>query len=219
MRKVQSLDAFYVKHQRLLLLVKGHTEIDYLEVIIRMCRLKPFEFFLNKERAKVKLHKHWIDEFGNSVFLKKSNQYRSTERFKILLDDLAIDRSYIINTDLYGGLSIYKTYLMSQSAFILIGKDKETNQNYYMLALFGIDNYLRLFIFRNEEWIRYSPAYLGYEVLREFTGEPIKLFYELKQKMMTTSCAVIQKWLTSVPIPEELKQQLPDEILQQLKGE
>lgn len=192
---ITGLDKFYLKIKRHILLAAGFTEDKSLAFIIKACRLKPYVLLFEEWNTKLVLHKHWIDEAGNSLKIVKN------KRIKIILNHLLIDRKKIVSTDLYEGLSIEKVSSISKLAFILVGKEREIYKDHYICAFLGIDDYLRTFVFFDGEWKMYPSLYLGMRILRNIASNvDIKYFKELGQKdPVIYPCAKQQIWLSCWP--------------------
>lgn len=210
------LDHLYVKIRKLILLARGYTELEHLDYLIKMCRLKPYDTVFGKTE-RIKLHRQWIDEFGHSLNICKN------KKLQIDFDDLTIDRARLVSTDLYEGLSIHKLYMMSKLAFFLTGKIGQKEHG--VIALLGIDDYLRTFVFIEGTWTLCSPLRLGLRVLRHIaTNTNLENFREWKPKeSVIHPCDVQQAWLTCVPVTEEFERVLSNNnlalILDQIHGE
>jgi len=132
--KILSLDSFYKKIKRTVLLVEGYTEIKNLAFILTACRLKPIGL-----GSKLELHRHWVDEFGSSLKIIK-------KKIQIVHNDLSIDREHLPCTDLYYGLSLERIVKMSKLSYLCYGQDED--EIYYIISFLGIDNYLRTYLRR-----------------------------------------------------------------------
>lgn len=192
--KNPSLDRYYSKIGRSILLAEGYTEIDNLSSIIKACRLKP----VFSGSYKLELYRHWLDEFSNSFKIIKN------KRIKIVYNDLEYER--MISTDLYCGLSLDKIFRMSKLAHLLIGTDEDIRDNYFLLTFLGIDNYLRSYLFMYGEWAIVSPLMLGMKRLQSiFKHTDIKYFHELSYKKDNmTPCEGASEWISFMPLPREL---------------
>jgi hypothetical protein len=207
--KTVNIERFYVEIERLILTAKGYTELDHFPFLIKMCRLKPYQLLFGDKSWKISLHRHWIDEFGNSLLINRK------KKLEIRLHDLRIDRNELVSSDLYGELAINKLASMSKLAFFLIGEE------YGIISFLGIDNYLRTSIFINGNWKVCSSLYLGLRVLRAMAvNEELPSFKEWKVKeTIIYPCGIHRAFLTSLPVPEELKRELPDNFLAYIDGE
>jgi hypothetical protein len=200
--KTINLEHFYVEIKKLILTAKGYTELDHLPFLIKMCRLKPFALLFGDKSRRIALHRHWIDEFGNSVLISKK------KKLEIHLNDLRIDRNNLSSSDLYGNLSLHKLASMSKLAFLLIGDE------YCLISFLGIDDYLRTSIFIDGTWNVCSPLYLGLRVLRAMATAEVETFKEWKVKeTILYPCGSDRAFLTSLPMPEALMRELPDNFL------
>ncbi len=145
-----NIDLLYSKLEKHLLLIEAYTEIKFIAELIKACRLKPKNYDINK----LSLQREWHDEFGNSLLIDKN------KKIKIILNDFHIDRSDV-STDIYYGHTIYNSMKISKSLLL------QKNNNYIFMALYGMDNFLRSFLY-NERCIRVSPLMLGHNSLLWF---------------------------------------------------
>lgn len=157
---MSSLENFYAKFEKQILLTSSFTDNKLLSKIITMCRLKPHDLiFGDFSIHEMKLHYHWIDEWGNSLFIEKN------KNLKLQLNNLLLNQEKIVKTDLYGNLSLEKIASISKLVFYLDGKDEDFFSPYIILGFVGIDNFLRAHIFIYGEWKPCPPLYLGLEIL------------------------------------------------------
>jgi hypothetical protein len=193
------IDRFYHKIKKHILLAVGYTERPDLEFIIRACRLKPLEILKNPSDQEVRLHRHWVDEYFNSLLIIKN------KRIRIILNDLSILDCPQTSTDLYVGLPLDKVALMSKLAFLFCGQEKENHNPHYIISFLGLDNYLRTFIYADKEWEQYSSLYLGMPILKFIAkNKDIKYFLEYKQKeKIIYPCNKQAAWLTFWPPHED----------------
>jgi hypothetical protein len=196
--KSPSLDTLYHKIDKHILLAEAYTEIKNLSFIIRTCRLKPYSYVYEKRDKKIVLYKWWFDEFGNS--LKIDNK-----KFKIISNDLTLNKDYITSTDLYYGLSLDKIVKMSKMCYIISGKDEDYTP-YHIISFLGIDNYLRCYCYLNEEWVKVSPLLLGQAVLQTIADNlELKYFLDfdgIKNNLLPYP--ITNQWLTCLPANEHL---------------
>lgn len=156
----RNIEILHIGLRKHILLVKGYTEIKEIEFIIKACRLKP-EYTRYKSSNKLELYRWWIDEYGNSL------KVLSNKKVEIRYNDLELDRSKIVSTDLYYGLSISKVVLMSKLAYIYIAERE--GERWHMISLYGIDNYLRTYIY-DEGWKQVSSLCLGLKNLKRMNN-------------------------------------------------
>lgn len=196
--KSYNLEEFYSKFRRHISLASSYTEIRELEFIIKACRLKPYNIIENKDN-KLVLHRWWFDEFGNSFKIVKNN------RLKIVFNDLALDRSKIICSDLYYGLSIPKVIKMSKLGFFFFGKEEDLGTDCAFIALLGIDGYLRCFMYLHDIVQNVSPLYIGVNNLKFiYKNLDIKYFLNIKNiKDIPVPCTSCQAWLSYVPMSDD----------------
>ncbi len=193
----QSLEQFYKKIDKRILLVSSYMEDPLLYNIIKSCRLKPITTISEQKfnSKNVVLENIWIDEFGNSLNI-------NNKKCKIILNDLSIDKSKIITTDICFGNSIHKIYSKSKIGFFIIGKDEDLNEDYYVVSLFGNDGYLRTYIYIYGQWSRnYSSLFLGLKNLKLIMSSlDVKYFVDVKNKVeQLYPCTESSAWISSLP--------------------
>src|SRR5574338_1271293 len=191
--KSPSLDKFYTQRDRCILLAQAYTEIKNLFFIIKACRLKPYDYVFSKE-DKFILFRKWFDEFGNLL------EITTNKRIKITYNDLSLDRSKIIITDLYYGLSLEKIAKISKLCYVFLGKDEDSFQECVLLAFLGIDNYLRVYILE-DDWRQVSPLTLGMNNLK-FIGANRDIHYFREHAIKENApipCVAPEAWLTFMP--------------------
>jgi hypothetical protein len=203
--RARNLDSIYVEIEKCIALVQAYTEIEGISTLIKICRLKPYKMAkINKRNlARVNLHRWWIDEDGNSLRLDGKQP-------KIVFNDLAINRDRLNCTDLYAGLPLHKVYRMSKSMLLLTGKEKDSHQDVCAIALWGIDDYLRTFVLLDGRWNTLPSLYLGVPLLLHIANSnDLETWREIKMKeTIIVPCERQAVWLTSLPIADELKQNL-----------
>lgn len=193
--KSPSLDNFYIKIDRLIKLTQSYTEVDELYFIIKACRLKPYTYVAEDRNAKLVLHRWWFDEFGNSLQIIKN------KRIKIIYNDLNIDRTKIVCTDLYSGLSIDRIAKMSKLAYLYVGKDEDLYDNCVVITFLGLDNYLRSYVQMYGEWHPVSSLVLGMRGLKQLAKYlDIKHFIKLGNKeKLIIPCISGEAWISYMP--------------------
>jgi hypothetical protein len=193
---VQSLEELYARLDQHILLAVGYCEVETLPIIIKMCRLKPAKLFRKPCLVKLALHKQWIDEFGNSLYLEGANKLR------IVLNDLSIDRSKVVSTDLYRGVSVERISGISRAGLLVLGKQDD----YCLLSLLGIDDYLRTFMWWRGVWQECSPLLLGSRFLQYWSQNLETMGYkELDGDVVALHRSKTQNiWLTEWPLGSEL---------------
>src|SRR5271165_4996810 len=112
------LEQFYANFQNQVAITSSFTDQEWLATLITLCRLKPYDMMLGNYTKNIILHHHWIDEFGNSLHIGKDKS------LTITLNDLSINRTKLVNSDLYGQLSLEKVASVSKSIYFLYGKDE-----------------------------------------------------------------------------------------------
>jgi len=191
--KSPSLDKFYTLIDKHVLLAEGYTEIKELSFLIKSCRLKPYDYLISGNK-KLMLHRHWVDEFGNSLYIG------TNKRLKITYGDLSVDKQKIISTDLYYGLSVSTAVKFSKLVHLLIAHDEDYGKCAILTCL-GIDNYFRTFTLLDGEWSAASPLILGINNLKNIIyNKDIKYFKELTVKEnIYMPCLSPKAWLTYIP--------------------
>lgn len=141
----------------------------------------------------------WYDEYGNSISFSKDGKVNCTYH------DLSIDRKNNPSTDIYAGISIDKVYKISKLVHCYYGKDEDLNKNFCLLTFLGIDNYLRSYLFYQEECKQVSPLLMGFDNLIEFSNLiGIQNFCHFKMKENNLPCKNGKAWLSCLPVSEKL---------------
>jgi hypothetical protein len=197
--KSPNLERFYDKIGRSVLLTEKYTEIDQLSNIIRGCRLKPIDIFIDHEKYELKLYRRWFDEFGNSLKIIKS------KRINIIHNHLDVRNGAEICTDLYYGLSIDKVIKISKIVHLIVGVDEDTKNNYFLITFLGIDNYLRSYLYMYGKWTPISSLVLGIRRLQMiFQKSDIRYFHQLfHKKSNMIPCQGATEWLSCLPVSTE----------------
>jgi hypothetical protein len=195
--KSPSLDALYTQLNKHMLLAQSYTEVPELFFIIKGCRLKPYDHIFGERNNKTALYRWWFDEFGNSFHIKD-------KKLSITYNDLALDLSKIICTDLYYGLSLDRVVKMSKMIYLCAGQDEDLNQESFFITLLGLDNYLRSYMYLYGEWQQVSPLLLGVKKLQLLGRHTdIKYFRNFSdQKNWPIPCYTAQEWLSCLPASE-----------------
>lgn len=191
-----SIEWLHAKLDKQIRLAQAYTEVQELEFLIKVCRLKPYNYVFEKRSNKIALYRWWFDEFGNSLKIVKN------KRIHIIYNDLQLDKNKIVSTDMYYGLSLDRIAKMSKLVFICIGKDEDLYEDCYLITFLGIDNHLRSYLFWYGEWQQVSPLLLGMKWLK-FIGShlDIKHFSEIKNKeKIPIPCISSQMWLSYLPV-------------------
>lgn len=190
-----SIEWFHAKIDRQIKLVSSYTDVPELEFIIRSCRLKPYDYVFEERDNNIVLHKHWFDEFGNSLSIIKN------KRIKITLNDLHLDRKRIVGTDMYLGLSLDRIVKMSKLAHVVFGKDEDLYQDCCLLTFLGIDEHLRSYLYWYGEWQIVSPLIMGMGGLKTLANRlDVKHFHRLGNKEnLSIPCVSGQAWLSYLP--------------------
>lgn len=191
--KSPSLDRFFIKIKRHIILAQAYTGIKNLHFIFTACRLKPYEFFTDKINYKLILYRHWFDEFGNSIIIHKN------KHIKTIFNDLSLDQKKISCTDLYYNLSLDKICKMSK-LFFLNHIQYQEDDNIF-ISFLGLDNYLRTYYYLDNEWIQVSPLYLGWKNLKSISQNiSVQDFKKLNIKEeYEDACTAQTQWISLLP--------------------
>ena len=194
-----NLDSLYYVLNKQLLLIESYTEIRNLIFILRSCRLKPNSYFFKKRTKNINLYTDWFDEFGNSLKINKN------KKIKIINGDLSLDKSKIICTDLYYGLSLNKIIKISKFAYISCGIDEDLYQNCALISFLGIDNYFRTYLYFYGDWQQISTLTLGIKNINIIIKKLDLVCYTEVSNIVNTKLPFTQTktWLTSLPISNE----------------
>ena len=194
-----SVDSFYSKIDKHILLAESYTEISSLSFIIKSCRLKPYDLLLTNKDFELIIYNKWCDEFRNSLNIKEN------KKIQIKLNDLFLNKNYINCTDLYHNISLNKVAKISKLVYIFSGIDEDTHHECNFIAFLGIDNYLRCFMCLHDEWTIISPLYLGFDILNNiYEHLDIKYFLPLKNKNnFIIPCTRSSSWISSLPPKED----------------
>lgn len=144
------LETIHSRINKTISISSAYSKNIYMKNIIKYCRLRPYSIFDNDITKKYKLETHWIDEFGNSLYLEKNNS-------NIVFNDV---KQNVISSDLFYGLDIKNTIDISSYAFV---SHSTLTKNIQTTCLIGKDRYLRCF--NNLKSEKISPLYLGIENL------------------------------------------------------
>jgi hypothetical protein len=197
-KKTHSIDWLYAKLDKHIKLVEAYSEVKDLEFIIKACRLKPIDYAVKEQSNKIDLIREWFDEFGNSFSLKKKVPY-------IVYNDLHIDRNKLICTDLYNGIALCQIAKISKSVFLIAGKDEDQYEDSFLLSFYGIDGYLRAYLFLYGEWQQISPLLLGIKNLQLFKANlDAANFMQLnKKESLLPPCKETETWISCLPAQDE----------------
>lgn len=189
--KSPSIEWLHAKLEKQIKLAQSYTEINELEFIIKACRLKPYNYVFEGRNNELILHRWWLDEFGNSLKIVK-------KQINIIYNDLNLDRSKIICTDLYYNLLINKIVKMSKLVYICYGKDDDLYQDCFLITFLGIDNHLRTYLYLYGKWEQVSPLLIGMNHLKLLNEHiDIKYFEELENKKKSTLPCVLEQTVVS----------------------
>lgn len=150
------MEYFYKRIDKQIKLIAAYIESPSLIKIIKSCRLKPYTIFSdNFQSSNTKLERHWVDEFGNSLIFEEKIS-------RIIVNDTSTIEYTKTSTDLFFANPIQTTIKNSSFAFVADGN--HLDKPFYIIALYGNDEYLRAYIYTTE-WNRISPLLLGIKTL------------------------------------------------------
>ena len=198
MTKIHSIAWLHAKLDKHIKLVEAYSEVIGLAFAIRSCRLLPSDYVVQYEN-KTKLFNKWLDEYGNSLILDKKTP-------NIIYNDLSVDHSKLVCTDLYSGLAISQIALMSKKVFLIAGKDEDQHDDCFLLSFLGLDDFLRSYLFLYGEWRQVSPLLLGLENLQLLYASRDKdIFAQLdKRESLVPPCTETEAWISCLPVHEDL---------------
>jgi hypothetical protein len=196
------LETIYKRIKKTIDISSSYSKNIYMKDILKYCRLKPYSLLNNELTSKYKVEQRWIDEFGNSLYIKNSNSH-------IVFEDV---KEKIISSDLFYGLDINHTIEISAHA-VLIYDTLSSIKSLHWIYLIGSDKYIRCFK-QHPTCERVSPLSAGIDILCNILDvngikQPkqlniVKSGLQAEQEMFS---------LYSVPIvSEEEKQQLKKRI-------
>ena len=195
-----NIDLYLNKLEKNILLVEKFTELRELYTVIKFCRLKPLEF-LETNNYKIKLFNTWVDEFGNSICIRKNKKIETT------LNNISAFK-YKKTTDLYYGISLEKINKISKNSLIIKYIDEDDNEN-FLLSFLCIDNYIRSYHIDGEICEQISPLYAGINNLRKFAKN---LHIQSHKKMIIKGfkipCKRVSGWISSVPFEDSFIKEL-----------
>lgn len=192
--KSPSIERFHAKIEKQIRLVESYTELEGLGFIIKICRLKPYDYVFGKRETSASLHRWWFDEFGNSLVIKG-------KQVSIIYNDLRLDRKEIIGTDLYAGLTMDRIAKMSELVHLIAGKDDDSHQDCFLLSFLGLDKHLRSYLYLYGEWQQVSPLLMGFHNLEALANSTnIGHYRRLENKEnCVIPCPNPQVWLSYLP--------------------
>ncbi len=181
-----SLEQFYKRISNKINLIGGYIEDKSICSIIRSCRLKPRSVFTDTFNFATTLEPDWIDEFGNTLVIKK-------KKAKLEFNYRA---SHNITTDIFKNEKV--EFIVEHSKYACVGLYPET-QN-FILLLMGSDNYFRCYQYIGGDIKIVSPLVVGLKVLKCcVVAKPIEHFKKLTIKSELNSAKDIEWFI--VPLP------------------
>lgn len=192
--KTISIEEFYIKIHKDLMLIESYLEYPNLSNILKSCRLKP-QSYINNKTIRTKLHNTWCDEFNSHLNLNE-------KELSITHNNLY---SKSVSTDMYYGLSIKNILKISQLIFIQIGNCDDTNKFRFFLSFYCIDNYFRSYIFE-DNWKQCSSLYLGLDNLNIILNRLGLIGYvQLSNENNPMELLNSKTYLSQVPFNDEFK--------------
>lgn len=192
------LETIYKRIKKTIDLSSSYSKNTYMKDIIKYCRLKPYSLLHSELTSKYKVEQHWIDEFGNSLYIDINNSY-------IVFGDV---KEEIISSDLFYGLDINHTIDISTHV-VLIYNTLASIKSLHWIYLIGADKYIRCFD-KYSIFERASPLSAGIELLcKVFDVDRIKRPKQLN--IVKDGLQTEQQMLSLYSIPivsEDGKQQL-----------
>ena len=201
-----SLEEFYKKLYKSIRYIAAYLEDKQLIFLIKGCRMKPCSIMYDSFNYKRKLHMNWFDEFGSSIEVRKNKSVCAK------LNDLTLDRSKIINTDLYSNLNIKEIARMSKFVFLAVGKDDIGNGCHWIIFL-GKDNYFRTYMYLEGEWMKASTLNLGVKTIKRiilYAGKNKTLRFII-DKDIAGPCQIEESWLSCWPPKDDLIAEMSSE--------
>ena len=197
---VKTLANIYLGMERHIKLAGSYThQRKRLPLVLRACRLKPYDWLFGKWKDKLVLHRHWVDEYGNSLRLVGSRM------IKIIPYDLELDSTKITGTDLYEYLPAPKLLKISKNVFILAGKEEDQYSDHFIVAFYGIDGFLRVRSYLHNQWNICPPVLLGmkalYSIIDYINEEGCKEISS--QETVLFPCTKQQTWISDCKFGEE----------------
>ena len=181
-----SLEQFYKKINKKIILLGGYLEDKSIIPIVRSCRLKPLKAFFDNYDYKTSLEESWVDEFNNIIEIKK-------KKVKVRWHATDVSKT---TTDIYRNENIQ--FIVEHSKLALIGLQPGSEN--FILLLTGTDNYLRCYNFTNNNLTICSPLTVGIKLLRNYlTSKPVKYFKPLTVKSDIKELAGIEWFITVLP--------------------
>jgi hypothetical protein len=145
--KNTDIENFYRRIDGHIKLIAAYTGEKYLPQIIRSFRLKPNTCFDAGFDYETRLEYCWCDEFGNAIRLAE-------KQLKLSLCDIKINQNAKTCTDLFYGNSVKE--IANKSKYVLIATG-----DYTFAAFYGIDEFIRAFVYDGAKWISVSPLVMG----------------------------------------------------------
>ncbi len=203
--RILSPENWYSRLEKQIKLFEAHMEVKEFSFIAKSCKLKPYDVIYKKANFGLKLHKHWVDEYGNSIIIGRNG------KLKIEYNTLLIDKNKIVNTDLYYNISIEKIVKISKLAYIFCGKEDVEEGICIYLCFLGLDDCLRCYAYMHQEWRQVSPLWIGLFNLKMLAKNlDIKYYLNFKSNNLNLPpyCLSGMGWITYLPMSEAIVKEL-----------
>lgn len=186
-----SLEQFYRKINRRLLMVGGYLGDKTLPTIFKACRLKPLTVFYKNLDARAILEPIWIDEFNYTVEIKNK---------KIKLGTNSVIEQY--STDIYKYSDL--KFLIERSRIVLVGLLPSSLN--FVVVLLGSDNYVRVYRYVDNQLQICSSLTIGIKLLRYllFARKPEQGFKRVPIRPKIKNLEGMEWWISSLPISDKM---------------
>jgi hypothetical protein len=181
-----SLEQFYKKIKKKIVMLGGYLDDKSIVPIVRACRLKPIKVFSESFDFATSLEEAWVDEFNNVVEIKK-------KKIKVRWNASDVSKT---TTDIYRNETI--DFIIAHSKLALIGLYPGTEN--FILLLLGTDNYLRCYNYVNQHLDICSPLRVGVKMLKYYLNSKTgKYFKKLTVKSDIKELSDIEWFITPLP--------------------
>jgi hypothetical protein len=204
MNQTKSVDKFYLTFDKSIALTSAYLEDPSIDFIIRSCRMKPYDIIYKEYNKKIKFHSKWVDENGNTLEIIK-------KKVSISNNNINLDKSLLVKTDIYENLPIYKIAKISKFAFFIFGKDEDLLEDHTIMTFLGLDGFFRSYCLLFGQWTKIPTTYLGLNFLKLiFQNLDLKRFVEVKLKNKPYPCKRSRGFLSSMPACPEMVRLIRD---------
>lgn len=148
--KSSDIETYYSKYKLTVKVASDFVGSKMVDKLITSCRLKAYASFTHSLNRASSLQRHWVDEFGNSIYLKSG-------RVTTTLKDKSIKKITTTSSDLFFLRSMLDIMNMSQAMVVC--------PDHFLF--YGQDEYFRCF---NMDGERASALEIGAEELIMLLG-------------------------------------------------